>query len=155
VKAALIGLAMVVFTAAASAGQLVDISYDARNPRKRQAVKFQAMDVLLIEVTNGPRAVVQFTDVGRRHGTYRWRCRRSGSATVTDGKGTVAEKLEEIPDDSKRGHMLPLPGHDPIVRVDEIRAAWSWADDRSAYLYFQPRRATVKILPAASYDKEP
>ena len=155
VKTAAIVLAAGLMMGAAPAPQLVDISYDEKAPLKRQAVEFHVMDVLLIEVTKGPRAVVQFTELGARHGTYRWRCRRARSAAVLSGVGAVAEKYEEIPDGPKRGHMLPLPGHDPIVRVDLIRAAWSWADEKSAYLYYYPRWASVRILPAGSFEHEP
>lgn len=137
------------------AAQLVDISYDDKAPQKRQAVRFQVMDVLLIDVAKGPRAVVQFTELGARRGTYRWRCRRAGSTAVLSGVGAVAERYEEIPDGPKRGHTLPLAGHDPIVRVDVIRAAWSWADERSGYLYYYPRWASVRVLPAGSFDHEP
>ena len=140
---------------ASRAPPLVDISYDETAPQKRQAVEFHVMDVLWIDVANGPRAVVQFTELGSRHGAYRWRCRRAGSAAVLAGEGVVAEKYEEIPDGPKKGHMLPLPGHDPIVRADLIRAAWSWADERTAYLYYYPSRATVRILPSISFGHQP
>jgi hypothetical protein len=155
VKALAICLGIAAMGASSPRPQLVDISYDEKAPQKRRAVKFQVMDVLLIDVVDGPRAVVQFTELGSRHGAYRWRCRRAGSAVVLTGQGTVAEKYEEIPDSPKRGHMLPLPGHDPIVRADVIRAAWSWADERSAYLYYYPRLANVKVLPAGSFESGP
>jgi hypothetical protein len=154
-KAAALWLAVSAAVPAGPASQLVDISYDAKAPQKRQAVQFRANDVLLIEVPNGPRAVVQFTELAARKGIYRWRFRRPGSTEVLTGKGTVAEKYEDIPDGPGRGHMLPLPGHDTIVRAGDIRAAWSWADWKVAYLYFHPRRATVTVLPPESFDKEP
>ena len=152
---------VVVWTAAGllaasfAAGQLVDISYDQKNPQRRQSIRFRAMDVILIEAAAGQRAVVQFTVLGSRHGTYRWRYRRSGSSEVLSGVGTVQEKYEEVPDGPGRGHVLPLPGHDTIVRMGELRAAWSWADERSAYLYYHPRRAKVTLLPAGSFETGP
>jgi hypothetical protein len=155
VKASVIWLAASMTTGSGYAAQLVDISHDEKAPQKRQAVRFQAMDVLLIEVATGPRAVVQFTELGARRGAYRWRCRRAGSGEVLSGAGTVAEKTEEIADGPGRGHVLPLPGNDTIVRAGDIRAAWSWADDRVAYLYYFTRRARVTILPSGSFDKEP
>jgi hypothetical protein len=133
--------------------QLVDISHDEKAPGRRQAVKFRPTDVLLIEVPGGPRAVVQFTELEARRGSYRWRCRRSGSSEVLSGVGTVAERYEEIPDGPGRGHVLPLPGHDPIVRAGDIRAAWSWADAQTAYLYYYPKRARVTLLPAESFER--
>lgn len=153
-KAAALWLAVSAAAAALSAAPLIDISYDAKAPQKRQSVQFRAMDVLRIEVPNGPRAVVQFTELAARRGSYRWRFRRAGSSEVLTGTGTVAEMYEDIPDGPGRGHMLPLPGHDTIVRAGDIRAAWSWADWKVSYLYFHPRRATVTVLPAGSFDKE-
>jgi hypothetical protein len=155
VKTAALWLAVSAAAAAGAASQLVDVSYDAKAPQKRQAVRFRANDVLLIEVPNGPRAAVQFTELAARRGSYRWRFRRPGSTEVVTGTGTVAEKYEDIPDGPGRGHMLPLPGHDTIVRAGDIRAAWSWADWKVSYLYFHPRRATVKVLPAESFDQQP
>jgi hypothetical protein len=143
------------FAASSAAGQVVDVSYDQKTPERRQSIQFQAMDVIAIDVTTGQRAVVQFTVLGSRHGTYRWRYRRSGSSEVLSGVGNVAEKYEEIPDSKGRGHVLPLPGNDTIVRMGELRAAWSWADERSAFLYYHPRRARVKLLPAGSFEREP
>ena len=155
VRAAAFWVAASMTAGLGSAAQLVDISHDEKAPQKRQAVRFQAMDVLLIEVVTGPRAVVQFTELGAKRGTYRWRCRRAGSSEVLSGAGSVAEKTEEIPDGPVRGHVLPLPGNDTIVRAGDIRAAWSWADDRVAYLYYYSRRAKVTVLPSASFDNEP
>jgi hypothetical protein len=148
-------LAVATAVAASSAPPLIDISYDAKAPLKRQAVRFQVDDVLLIEVKNGPRAVVQFTELAARKGSYRWRFRRAGSNEVLSGTGTVVEKYEDIPDGRGHGHMLPLPGHDTIVRAGDIRAAWSWADWKVSYLYFQPSRASVTVLPAESFEKGP
>jgi hypothetical protein len=141
--------------AAPAAGQLVDITYDQKNPQRRQSIRFQVMDVLLIEAVGGQRAVVEFTVLGSRHGAYRWRYRHSASAPVSSGVGTVEEKYEEIPDSPGRGHVLPLPGHDTIVRMGDLRAGWSWADERTAYLYYHPRRAKVTLLPAGSFEKGP
>ena len=140
--------------AAGPAPHLVDISYDAKSPQKRQAVQFRANDVLLIEVADGPRAVVQFTELATRGGSYRWRFRRPGAGPVLTGTGTVAEKYEDVPDGPGRGHMLPLPGHDTIVRAGDIRAAWSWADWKVSYLYFHPKRAVVTVLPPEAFDRE-
>lgn len=153
-KAAALWLAVSAAAAALPAAQLIDISYDAKAPQKRQSVQFRAMDVLRIEVPNGPRALVQFTELAARKGSYRWRFRRAGASEVLTGTGTVAEMYEDIPDGPGRGHMLPLPGHDTIVRAGDIRAAWSWADWKVSYLYFHPRRATVTVLPPESFDKE-
>jgi hypothetical protein len=155
VKAVAIWLAAFVIPGAGAAEQLVDVSHDEKAPQKRQAVRFQTADVLLIEVVNGPRAVVQFTELGSRRGSYRWRCRRAGSGDVQSGVGTVAEKYEEIPDGAGRGHVLPLPGNDTIVRAGDVRAAWSWADERWSYLYYYQRRAKVTILPAGAFDSGP
>jgi hypothetical protein len=155
VTAAALLLAGAMAAAGAPAPPLVDISYDAKEPQKRQAVQFRVDDVLLIEVKGGPRAVVQFTELAARGGRYRWRFRRAGSGEVLTGTGSVAEKYEDIPDGPGRGHMLPLPGHDTIVRAGDIRAAWSWADWKVSYLYFHPRRATVTVLPAEAFDKQP
>jgi hypothetical protein len=154
VKAGVILLAAFMAAASSKAPQLVDISYDEKTPQRRQAVKFQAMDVVLIELEKGPRAVVQFTELQARRGTYRWRFRRAKTDEILSGVGTVAERYEEIPDGPKRGHTLPLPGNDKIVRVGDIRAAWSWADDQVAYLYYHTKHAKVTVLPAESFDKE-
>jgi hypothetical protein len=154
-KAAAVWLAVTAAIAAAAPPTLIDISYDAKEPQKRQAVRFQVDDVLLIEVKGGPRAVVQFTQLDARRGSYRWRFRRAGSSQVLTGTGTVVEKYEDIPDGKGHGHMLPLPGHDTIVRAGDIRAAWSWADWKVSYLYYHPRRATVTVLPADQFDRQP
>ena len=151
--AILLGASMI--AASGPAPQLVDISYDEKSPQRRQAVEFHAMDVVLIELTSGPRAVVQFTEMGTRRGTYRWRFRRAKGGEVLSGVGTVAERYEEIPDGSKKGHMLPLPGNDKIVRVGDIRAAWSWGDEQVAFLYYHAKHARVTILTGGSFDKEP
>jgi hypothetical protein len=62
VKAGAIWLAVSMTAGSSYAAQLVDISHDEKAPQKRQAVRFQAMDALLIEKATGPRAVVQFTE---------------------------------------------------------------------------------------------
>lgn len=154
VKTVALLLVASIVAAAGPPPQLVDISYDAKAPQKRQAVRFRATDVLLIEVPNGSRAVVQFTELAARKGSYRWRFRRAGSGELLTGTGTVAERYEDIPDGPGRGHMLPLPGHDTIVRAGDIRAAWSWADWKVSYLYFQAHRAKVSVLPAEAFEKD-
>ena len=154
-KRVFVWMAAWLLAVAPAAGQVVDVSYDEKTPERRQSIRFRAMDVILIDVLAGQRAVVQFTLMGSRHGTYRWRYRRSGSSKVVSGVGTVAEKYEEIPDSKGRGHVLPLPGNDKVVRMGELRAEWSWADEQSAFLYYQPRRAKVTLLPAGSFEKEP
>ena len=154
-KAGVVALVAFMAAGASPAPQLVDISFDEKAPHKRLAIEFHAMDVIQIELAKGPRAVVQFTEMGTRRGTYRWRFRRAKGGEVLTGVGTVAERYEEIPDGSKKGHMLPLPGNDKIVRVGDIRAAWSWGDEEVGFLYYHAKHARLTILPAASFDKEP
>jgi hypothetical protein len=51
--------------------------------------------------------------------------------------------------------MLPLPGHDVIVRAGEIRAEWSAGGVEYCYVYFNPKRATAKLVSAAAFDEDP
>ena len=152
----------VVETPAPSSAGVVDISWDENAPFERKSVRLKADDVLLIEVANGPRAAVQFTRFDwdkvkpyPRGGTYRWRCRRAGSADVASGEGTVVEKYEEVSEGQGRQRVLALPGNDTTVRAGDVRAEWSWADGESGYVYYHPRRAKVTILPAASFSEQP
>jgi hypothetical protein len=74
---------------------------------------------------------------------------------VLSGTGSVAEKYERIPEGPDTSHVVPLPGHDTIVRAGDLRAEWSSAGRDRAYLYYHPRHAKVTILPAAAFDREP
>ena len=63
-----------------SSHQSVDIGRWEEGAGERDALRFKASDVVLIEVKTGQRAVVQFTPVSDTHARYRWRYRRSADS---------------------------------------------------------------------------
>lgn len=121
-------------------------------PRDRRVFRCQLNDVLLIETATGERAVVQFTTAESRGSTYRWRYRGASSAEVLSGVDQVAEKYDRIPDGPGQVKVVPRPGQNTVVRAGGVRAQWSWGSRELGFLYYDPRRMTVKVVPRETFD---
>jgi hypothetical protein len=112
--------------------------------------------VISISLPSGQRALIQFTKIQDTAAEYRWKYRPSSGGSIQVGTGMVIEKYEEMAPRSGDGHeVLPLLGHDVIVRAGEIRAEYSAAGPEYCYLYFNPKRATVALVSADAFGKDP
>jgi hypothetical protein len=147
-------LAAILLLEAPVSSQTVDIGRWEEDTGERNALRFKAGDVVLIEVKTGQRAVVQFTPVGDTHARYRWRYRASPDSQVITGTGEVEERYGRSPEGTTTD-LRALPGHDTTVQLGDIRTEWSAGGGGEGYLYYFPGRAQLKILPSTDFALQP
>src|SRR5688572_17347942 len=137
------------------AAQIVNIAGYATGG-ERQSVRVPLNGVLRIVLPSGQRALIQFTALGNSTAEYRWRYKRTPEGQLEIGSGTVVEKYESFPSREGRGNeVLPLPGHDLIIRAGEVRGEWSAGAEEYCYFYYNSKLAQVKSEPATSFEQTP
>jgi hypothetical protein len=134
--------------------QSVDIGRWEEGAGEREAIRFTPRDVVLIEVKTGQRAVVQFTPIDDNHFRYRWRYRRSTGGAVQTGSGEVRERYKRRAKGSET-EVQPLPGHNTMIQVGDIRTEWSTGGGGEGYLYYYAGRAEMRLLPSRDFEAEP
>jgi len=134
--------------------QVVDIAGTSANSARRESLLVPINGVISISLASGQRALIQFTKLHDGAAEYRWKYRRGNGDAVQVGTGMVTEKYEEMAPRNGAHEVLPLPGHDIIVRAGEIRAEYSSRDTDSCYVYFNPDRAKAAVLSADAFGKD-
>jgi len=122
----------------------------------RQSLKVPLNGVIRVVLPSGQRAMIQFTTLGAATAEYRWKYKRSPESQIEVGSGSVVEKYERFP--GRNGHeneVLPLPGHDLIIRAGEIRGEWSAGGDEYSYFYYNSKLARVEVTGATSFEANP
>lgn len=147
----LIGLVATLILAAAPA-LAANVSDQSGPASDRKSLAVTTSDVVLIQTTLHGTAVVQFTNFSITTASYRWRYRPSPSQNVMSGTGQVVESYDRqlMPDGSYR--VSPRTDHDTIVKAGDINFEWSVGDKSYGWLYYNPDRARVTVLPAAAFD---
>jgi hypothetical protein len=136
--------------------QIVDIAGTSADSSRRESLRVPTNGVISILLSSGQRALIQFTKIHESAAEYRWKYRPSSGGDTQVGTGMVTEKYEEMAPRDGDGHeVLPLPGHDVIVRAGEIRAEYSAAAPGYCYFYFNPKRAKVVLGNAEDFAKGP
>jgi hypothetical protein len=139
----------------ALAAQVVNIAGYAAGG-SRQSLKVPLNSVIRLVLPSGQRALVQFTSLGDATAEYRWKYKRTSESKLEVGSGSVVEKYERFPGRNGRGNeVLPLPGHDLIIRAGEIRGEWSAGGDEYCYFYYTSKLARVEVVGAASFEGNP
>jgi len=146
----LIGL--VVTLVLATPALAVNISDHPGRARDRKSLAVTTSDVVLIQTPLHGTAVVQFTSFSITTASYRWRYRPSPSQNVMSGTGQVVESYDRqlMPDGGYR--VSPRTDHDTIVKAGDINFEWSAGDTSYGWLYYNPDRARVTVLPPAAFD---
>lgn len=122
----------------------------------RQTLKVPLNGVVRFTLPTGQVALIQFISFHETSADYLWKYRAAEKAVVTHGNGTVVEKYESFPARTGSGNeVLPLPGHDLIIRAGEIRAEWSLGGNKYGYVYFNPKLARGELLDGASFSRDP
>jgi len=135
--------------------QVVDIAGTSADSSRRESLRVPLNGVISISLPSGQRALIQFTEIQDAAAVYRWKYWPSVGAQVQVGTGRVIEKFEEMAPRNGDGHeVLPLPGHDVIVRAGEIRAEYSAGGTDYCYFYFNPSRAKAALLAADAYGND-
>ena len=111
-------------------------------------------DVVRIETSRHGTRVVQFTRLGSETASYRWRYRPSSTQKVSIGIGQVIESYDrkEMPDGSYR--VSPRTDHDTKVRAGEINFEWSAGGQARGWLYYNPDRVRVSLLPSEAFERD-
>jgi hypothetical protein len=138
-----------------AAPQVVNIAGTTASSSTRESLRITVNGVVQVSLPSGQWALIQFISIGGNSATYRWKYRRSTSAPIELGTGVVLEKYEHLP--AREGHgseVLPLPGHDVIVRAGEIRAEWSAGSDEYCYFYFNPKYAKASVALPSAFGRE-
>jgi hypothetical protein len=136
--------------------QVVDIAGTTADSAHRESLRIPINGVISISLPSGQRALVQFTKFDDTAAEYRWKYRSSAGGNIQVGTGMVVEKYERMaPQNDGSYPVRPLPGHDVIVRVGEIRAEFSSGGAEHCYFYFNPRRANVVLLNADAFGEDP
>ena len=137
-------------------GQVVNIAGKPIGSPRLVSVRVPINGVVVVSLSSGQRALVQFTSLHGNGAEYRWKYRRDSRSEQQVGTGSVLEKYEKLPALEGAGsEVLPLPGHDVIVRAGEIRAEWSTGGDQYCYFYYNPGLAQAAVEPAGRFDGEP
>ena len=135
--------------------QLVDISGTSADAMRRESLRVPVNGVVSISLPSGQRALIQFLRIQGAAAEYRWKYFPSSGGAIQVGSGTVVEKLEEMAPRDGDGHeVLPLPGHDVIVRAGEIRAEYSAGGSDYCYFYFNPKRAKAVLVAATAFGND-
>jgi hypothetical protein len=150
-------LALLLFSLTGAAwSQVVDIGGTSKDHSLHKSLRIPPRGVVAVSLPSGQRALIQFSKLGDTSAEYRWKYRRTPKADVQVGIGRLFEKYEEMAPREGGGHeVLPLPGHDVIVRAGEIRAEWSAGGIEFCYIYFNPKIATATLVSAATFDAGP
>lgn len=135
---------------------IVNIFGSSEGGAMMESLRVPLNGVVVVNVPTGQRALIQFTEITDSTAEYRWKYRRSKSSVLETGKGSVRERYERSrPPDGNGDEVMPLPGHDVVVRAGEIRAEWSAAGDGFSYFYFNRKRAEVTLAGAEAFEKDP
>jgi hypothetical protein len=139
-----------------AAPQVVNIAGTTASSSTRESLRVPLSGVVQVSLPSGQWAVIQFISIGSKSATYKWKYRKNPSAPIELGTGVVLEKYEQLPARDGDGfEVLPLPGHDVIVRAGEIRAEWSAGGDEYCYFYFNPKYAKASLEPPSGFGTEP
>ncbi len=68
------------------------------------------------------------------------------------GTGQVVESYDRQPMPSGGYRVSPRTDHDTIVKAGDINFEWSAGDKAYGWLYYNPDRARVTVLPPAAFD---
>jgi hypothetical protein len=140
----------------ASQAQIVNIAGCGGVDCARQSLKVPLNGVVRFVLPTGQVALVQFVSFHQTTADYLWKYRAGPEGKVMHGHGTVVEMYESLPAPSGNGReVLPLPGHDLIIRAGEVRAEWSLGGDEYGYVYFNPKLARGELLDASAFAREP
>jgi hypothetical protein len=135
------------------AAQVVNIAGYASGG-SRLSLKVPLNGVVRVVLPSGQWALIQFTALGDATAEYRWKYKRTAESNLEMGSGSVVEKYERFP--SPDGHateVLPLPGHDLIIRAGEILGEWSAGGEEYCYFYYNSKLARAEIGDAKSFEK--
>jgi hypothetical protein len=135
--------------------QVVNIAGTTRDSASRESLRVPISGVISVSLPSGQRALIQFTKFHDSAAEYRWKYRPKSGGNVQIGTGMVIEKYERMaPVNDGSYPVLPLPGHDVIVRAGEIRAEYSPGSAEYCYFYFNPKRAKAVLLKADAFGKD-
>ena len=135
--------------------QVVDIAGTSADSTLRESLRVPINGVISILLPSGQRALIQFTKIHDSAAEYRWKYRPSSGGDLQVGTGMVIEKYEEMaPRNGDSHEVLPLPGHDVIVRAGEIRAEYSAGETGYCYFYFNPKRAKAVLGTVDDFGKD-
>jgi hypothetical protein len=141
---------------AAGHAQITDIAGCGGVDCTRQSLRVPLNGVVRFTLPSGQVALIQFVSFHESSADYRWKYRPAAKAAVTQGSGTVVEKYESFPARSGNGNqVLPLPGHDLIIRAGDLRAEWSLGGDKYGYVYFNPKFARGELLESPAFANDP
>jgi hypothetical protein len=133
--------------------QVTNIAGTSASSATRESLRVPLNGVVHVQLPSGQRALIQFTAIGENSATYHWVYKNDASSRVETGVGTVVEKYERLPAQAGRSsELLPLAGHDTIVRAGSIRAEWSKGGFKFCYFYFNPDRAKAILEPSAQFE---
>jgi hypothetical protein len=134
--------------------QVVNIARTSTSSRGHESIRVPRNGVVSVSLPSGQRAFIKFYSITYGRAEYSWKYQRRPGADIELGTGTVVEKYEQLPPVEGHGHeVLPLPGHDVIIRAGDIRAEWSSGGDDYGYFYFNPKVASASLAPAAKFDE--
>lgn len=135
--------------------QVLDIAGSSAESSRRESLRVPLNGVISISLPSGQRALIQFVKIHDSAAEYRWKYFSSSGGGMQVGNGVVTEKLEEMAPRNGDGHeVLPLPGHDVIVRAGEIRAEYSAGGTDYCYFYFNPTRAKATLVTAGAFGND-
>ena len=130
----------------------------------RTSVQFSTAATVLIELENRSSAAVRFTPVTRTEVIYRWKYRGSPDGVVVAGSGRLRESYAHVawhwewkwpPWRALSEEVAPLPDNVTTIRAGEISLEWSPRAYGEGYLYYDPTKVTIRLLPVEAFETWP
>jgi len=149
----IIAIAACTMTDLAFAADL-DITDHWNNHKHVTSISVITNNVLLIQTTNGQKALVQFTTFDTDNPTYKWRYRAGTNATIRSGSGTVRESYDEKAQPDGRIAVKPKVNHSPIVKAGDLHMEWSFGSSTNGYVYYATNLATVRVLGREAFGSD-
>lgn len=148
-------LALYFVTSSAANCQTVDLSLYPGVSISHQLddrISLQVFNGQMVYITDGlSRAIIEFTEFSNDAASYRFKALEEGASEVTFGTARVFEKYTR--DERNDGSVdLKDGGSELFVVAGSLKVEWSYASQKSGFLYFSPSIIRLFVIDAKYFE---